>query len=93
VLGWIKKIWGKRGHRGVFKALDTMSKDTKGIKKYVEDIEGTMVKNILHFIYFLNHKGCHGPLGRLLQDVGKAFKKCFWGNIGHQKTHKKWERC
>jgi hypothetical protein len=38
VLGWIKKYWGKRGHGGMFKALDTMSKDTKGIKKYVEDI-------------------------------------------------------
>jgi len=87
VLGWIKKNWGKRGHGGMFKALDTMSKDTKGIKKYVEDI------GLKYYIYILNHKGCHGPLGRLLQDVGKALKKCFWGNIGHQKTHKKWEMC
>jgi hypothetical protein len=77
----------------MFKALDTMSKYTKGIKKYVEDVEGTIVKNMLYYIYILNYKGCHGPLGRLLQDVGKALKKCFWGYIGHQKTHKKWERC
>jgi hypothetical protein len=73
----------------MFKALDTMSKDTKGIKKYVEDIEGTMVKNIIYFIYSLNHKGCHGPLGRLLQDVGKALRKCFWGQHRAPKDTKK----
>jgi hypothetical protein len=33
----------------VLKALHTMSKDTKGIKKYIGDARGIKVKNILYF--------------------------------------------
>jgi len=71
-------------------ALDTMSKDTKGIKKYVEDIEGTMVKNIL---YFFEPQGVSWATRKAVGGCWKGFKKSFWGNTGHQKTHKKWERC
>jgi len=40
--GGLAKGWG-------LKALHTMSKDTKGIKKYIGDVRGIKVKNILYF--------------------------------------------
>jgi hypothetical protein len=39
-------------------------KDTNYVKKYIGDIEGTMVENILHIIYFLTMKG--------IRDIEKA---------------------
>jgi hypothetical protein len=47
------RCWGLR-------ALDTMSKDTK---KYIGDIIGTKVENILYFIYFLNQGSLGGMVG------------------------------
>jgi hypothetical protein len=53
---------GKRGLSKILKALGTMSnlKDAKGGKKYIGDVRGAMVKNILCSIMFLTMKGIRG---------------------------------
>jgi hypothetical protein len=50
----------KGEHSKILKALGTMSKDAKGAKKYIGDVRGTMVKNILCIIIFLTMRGIRG---------------------------------
>ncbi len=73
-------------------ALGMMSKYTKGTKKYVRDVEGTMVENIF---YFFEPQGVLGafkkPMMRMTSgdDEKGSQNYYYWGNMGYQKWH--WE--
>jgi hypothetical protein len=59
----------------MLRAPDMMLEDTTSAKKYIGDVGGIMVKNILQFIFFqatrdvrgyweAQHEGCWGDIGK-----------------------------
>jgi len=51
-LGWTIYIYDNWGHQGMLRVLDMILEDVRGSKKYVRNIGGTKVENILYFIIF-----------------------------------------
>ncbi len=47
-LDWNFLFLGKKGCQGTLKALDMMSKDIRGTKKYVGDVGSIMIENIVY---------------------------------------------
>jgi len=67
----------------MLRTLNTMSKATKGIKKYVGDVEGTMgtmVQNILYFIFFQTTK-CIKVYQKNIGNARKAQKQIVFGAL------------
>jgi hypothetical protein len=62
------------------KALDISLEDTK---KYIKEVVGTRVENILYFMCFMNY----GSLGNIGRTLGEHPKTCFKGNEKHQIGH------
>jgi hypothetical protein len=63
-----------------------MSKDTKGIKKYIGDVRGIKVKNILYFKQ--RFVGKHGKK-HLYEEYWATLERAnfFYNNKRHQKRH------
>ncbi len=45
-------IYGNWGHQGMLRVLDMILEDVRGAKKYVRDIGGATIENILYFVIF-----------------------------------------
>lgn len=96
-VGFFPFYLGKKGHEGMLKALNMILKNTKSVKKYIRNVGGTMVKNILYFI--LSHRRgvlrTIGKYGSRKEDVGGGghwkgpILFCVQSNKGHPKKKKK----
>lgn len=71
LVGQEKIIRQKGCHQGMLKALDMISKDAKGSKKYIEDIG--MLQNIYYFIIFSKTRGVRGHW-ETWQEIGQHCK-------------------